>query len=1500
MNFQYQMISFLKHGTVMFYIRLFRLLILISILTFSTRVNAQVERNVGFEPTAFALTQANVVTKPGTVLEGATVLIRDGLIEKIGVDLKIPFDAEVINCKGMLIYAGFIDAASSSLVNKEVKLPKQDGRKVDFGRYALAATRPDNRNYLSPEIRANRVITNKKDRFQPYQKAGFTSVHVLSQGKIASGQGTLVTTSELPLRESTLIESTMSSFKLYAPKGDVYPKTLMGATAHLRQAFLDTAHYEHHWNLYQDQSVLIKRPPSDETYSALLEVQHGNKVPVFAANSRDEILRTLNFCNEFKLKPVIWGGAEAHLCLDRLKAESRGVICKLDFPEKLKVKEQTETKKLTIDISDPLRVQQEKLRLWKERIQGLTKLTDSGLPVSLSSESLKNQVADLIPQLRIAVEEGLSSDLALRFLTVNSSKMLGMEKRLGTIETGKLAHLVVMSGPWEKSESKVRYLFVDGIKFDFSEKVNEEEEKKPGKITPEKEQSANVNLAGSWGVEIQSAQGKVIGQLQLSQEKEKLRGTFSSEKGDGKVTTGKLEKDQFEFTVAIGAGEHSIELLFKGSLGKETKPKRISGKLKSAFGTETSWSAVRKVEKPKTSTRNPIQLSIESIDQGDDLSGNALSDVLVAEKPNLKNAQKGNINYHTFKTELKADRVRRFVKTNGNLVLKNGTVITVTGKILKNASILIKNGKISALGRNLKLPGSIKTIDVSGLYVMPGIIDTHSHIMITDGINESSQSIVPEVRVKDVVNTADVSEYRALAGGVTTARLFHGSANVIGGQDAVVKLKHGKTAREHILHDAPQGVKFALGENVKFRTSRFPNTRMGVEATLQRAFLEAIDYRRRWREFEKTQKVNPSQKRLPPRRDLRLEALADIVNHEKFIHSHCYRADEILMLLRVASDLGIRVWSLQHVLEGYKIAPEILAHGASCSTFSDWWAYKVEAFDAVPHNAALLNEAGVNTVIKSDDWELIRHLYLEAAKTVRYGNMSFNDALRTITINPARELGLEQRIGSIEIGKDADLAIFNGHPLNAYSRCEMTIIEGEIYFDRKKQPTVMSKAAERRSASPKVEIVQRKRGVLQLPADDVKEFAIVGATLHPVDGADISQGTIIVKGQKIDYVGPAKALPKKMAVIDAKGLHVYPGLIDSGSTLGLTEIDKVRETRDYAESGDLQPDLRTGVAINPDSELFPVARAGGITSVLVVPRSGLISGQASLVQSAGWTAPEMVMNLEAGLQINWTIKEKRQQELKDFIGQARLYQKLKQQAEASAKSIPVKDPRFEVMLPYLDQKKPVFIEANSQKEIAGALLFAEKEQLRIIITGGADAWKLAEELKSRKVPVIVGPVMKRPVENYDPFDAPYANPGHLYDTGVLFSIRSNSAWNSRNTPFEAAMAVAYGLPEEAALRAVTLSAAEILGVEKQIGSLTERKLANFIIADGSPLQHTSHIKAVCVRGRILPPESKQTRLYERYRSRLQAIQKSSENKQSTPAPLETQKAEPTKKPANTK
>ena len=844
--------------------------------------------------------------------------------------------------------------------------------------------------------------------------------------------------------------------------------------------------------------------------------------------------------------------------------------------------------------------------------------------------------------------------------------------------------------------------------------------------------------------------------------------------------------------------------------------------------------------------------------------------------------------------EFPEDRRARPVVTKGSVLIRNGTVLTATGQTLPKTSILIKNGSITAIGPDLQPEPGMSVIDATGRFVMPGIIDTHSHIMISQGINEATMSIVCEVRIRDVVDSADPSEYRALAGGVTTARLLHGSANCIGGQDAVVQLKHGTSAAEHLFPGAHSGVKFALGENVKFRSGRFPTTRLGIEATLNRAFFEALDYRRVWLAFEqaKQQAGGVADKLLPPRLDLRLAALADIVNHQKFIHSHCYRADEILMLLRVAENHGIRVWSLQHVLEGYKVAPEIVKHGASCSTFADWWAYKVEAFDAIPHNAALLHEAGANTVIKSDDWELIRHLYLEAAKTIRYGNMPPDAALQAITLNSAKELGLSDRIGSIEVGKQADIAIFSGHPLNAFSRCEQTLIAGEVYFTREKQPSIMSSAAAAKSAVPselKLPKPEERVAKIDLNAANEPKYAITGATLHPVDADDIPNGVVLVENGAIVALGKELPVPDGVPVVRADGLHLYPGLIDAGTSVGLIEIGKVRETSDLSEIGQFQSDLRAGIAVNPDSELIPVARAGGITSTLCIPagdgnmasherpHGAIIAGQASVVQLAGWTMPEMVLNMEAGLHLLWPRGNNRKtaiEDLKRHLKDARLYDKSRilqaeQQPPANnADQGTLIDPRYESLRPYLKGEKSILIEADTKQEIVEALRFAEQEKLKIILCGATDAWKVADTIKSANIPLIVGPVMRKPMEEYDPFDAPYANAGRLHDAGISFCFRSDTASNSRNLPFEAAMAVAYGLPENQALRAVTLSTAEILGLSDRMGSLTPGKWANAIITDGSPLQQTTQIKGIFIRGKPFQPESRQTRFYEKYRARL--------------------------------
>ena len=387
-------------------------------------------------------------------------------------------------------------------------------------------------------------------------------------------------------------------------------------------------------------------------------------------------------------------------------------------------------------------------------------------------------------------------------------------------------------------------------------------------------------------------------------------------------------------------------------------------------------------------------------------------------------------------------------------LIRNATVLTITHGTLQNSDILIRKGKIAGVGKNLKASANARVIDATGKYVMPGIIDCHSHSML-DAINEGTLAVTSMAHTRDVLNPTDVDLYRELAGGVTTLNLLHGSANPIGGLNTVVKVKYGRPIEEFIFPGAPPGIKFALGENVKRSSSpnlpgvqrRYPNTRMGVEEVIRDAFTRARDYQKTWDEYNAA--VKRGEKNLiPPRRDLQLDPLVEVLEGKRYVHSHCYRADEILMLINIANEFGFKVKTFQHVLEGYKVAKEIAQHGAGGSTFADSWAYKIEAYDAIPYNTAIMTRAGVVMSVNSDSDERARRLNLEAAKAMRYGDLSEEQALKLITLNPAIQLGIQDRVGSIEVGKDADLAIWNGHPLSVYSRVATTFIDGDVFFDR--------------------------------------------------------------------------------------------------------------------------------------------------------------------------------------------------------------------------------------------------------------------------------------------------------------------------------------------------------------------------------------------------------------------------------------------------------------------
>jgi imidazolonepropionase-like amidohydrolase len=416
-----------------------------------------------------------------------------------------------------------------------------------------------------------------------------------------------------------------------------------------------------------------------------------------------------------------------------------------------------------------------------------------------------------------------------------------------------------------------------------------------------------------------------------------------------------------------------------------------------------------------------------------------------------------------------------FSQNPSETLIRNATVLTVTHGTLQNTDVLLRNGKIAGIGKNLNASANARIIDATGKFVMPGIIDCHSHSML-DTINEGTLAVTSMVRTRDVLNVNDVDLYRELAGGVTTLNLLHGSANPIGGLNTVVKIKYGRPAEEFIFPGAMPGIKFALGENVKRSstpnqpgiTRRYPNTRMGVEETIRDAFTRARDCKRTWDEY-RAASAKGEKNLIPPRRDLELEPLVEILEGKRYVHAHCYVASEILMLIDLANEFGFKVRTFQHVLEGYKVAKEIAQHGAGASTFADSWAYKIEAYDAIAYNTAIMTRAGIVVSVNSDSDERARRLNIDAAKAMHFGDLTEEQALKLITLNPAIQLGIQDRVGSLEVGKDADVAIWNGHPFSVYSRVDTTFVDGDIFFDRQQDLSRRADLAKERASLEQVE-----------------------------------------------------------------------------------------------------------------------------------------------------------------------------------------------------------------------------------------------------------------------------------------------------------------------------------------------------------------------------------------------------------------------------------------------
>jgi len=405
------------------------------------------------------------------------------------------------------------------------------------------------------------------------------------------------------------------------------------------------------------------------------------------------------------------------------------------------------------------------------------------------------------------------------------------------------------------------------------------------------------------------------------------------------------------------------------------------------------------------------------------------------------------------------------------LLLKNANVITISGDNIAGGDILIQGTKIIKVGKNLAATPDAEVIDLNGKWVMPGIIDSHSHIALEGDVNEMGNLITAEVDCKDVINPEDINIFYALTGGVTSVHTMHGSGNPIGGKGIVLKLRWGKSASEMIFEGAPLTSKWALGENPKQTNfilpgrTRYPKTRMGVEESIRVEFEKAKDYMRQWDEYDKKGKASKESKgKIPPpvapKKDYHLESVADILKGKLWVRCHAYQSEEMLSIMRLCKEYNVKLVCFEHGLEGYRITNELVNYGVAISTFADFWAYKWEAYNTMPHAAALCAKRGVLVALNSDDAERMRHLFNDAGKTVRFGGLSESEALKTLTINPAKIMGTDKWVGTIDIGKDADLAVFSRHPLDPYTVCQMTLVDGKVYFDRAKYLDDMKKAEE--------------------------------------------------------------------------------------------------------------------------------------------------------------------------------------------------------------------------------------------------------------------------------------------------------------------------------------------------------------------------------------------------------------------------------------------------------
>lgn len=950
-------------------------------------------------PEITAFTNATIQVSPTQILEKASLVVRDGLVEKVGLNVKIPADATVIDLNGKFVYPGFIDPYTEYGVGqKEQKERRQRG---GDGAPKYEATRVGG-NAWNDAIHASTEhvysFNPEAKQAEEFHKIGFTTVQSAKFDGIFRGRSFVALLGE-GLNNDLVLRPHSLHF-LSFDKGSSeqsYPNSLMGSIAIIRQTFLDT-------DWYQKARAALALKPNQElpeynrACEAVAEAVNNNEPFIFETGDKLSLLRSDRIAKEFGRNFIHVGYGDEYERINEIAATKSTVILPLNYPDTPEVG----------SYEDELDVALEALRHWETAPSNPAILEKNKVEFAFTTYRLEKK-ENFLENLRKAVERGLSKPTALAALTLIPARICGVSDLTGSLNEGKLANFFISDKDIFDKEATIYSVWIAG----------KEKEIKP---FPEHDFSGyyGLNLDGvTTNLDISGKPDKPSGKLVLGEKKIDL--------SDVEIQGAKLLFSAKIDTVGLdGIYRFSGRLIDKNFEGKFTRPN----------GTRQDFTAAPS-EKPKDEEKEKKEGEKDRAnDKSDEMKESDKPEILVA-KLTYPNRSFG------FET----------LPKQRDILIKNATIWTGEDEgIIQNGDLLIVSGKIAAVGKNLAAPQNVSVMDATGKHLTAGIIDEHSHIAIDGGVNECSDAITCEVRIGDVVDCDDISVYRQLAGGTTVAQLLHGSCNPMGGQAQIIKLRWGANPEQMKFENAEPTVKFALGENVKQSNwgeqfnVRYPQTRMGVETLIKDEFQAAREYDAEWAVYNALS-GGEKKRTIPPRRDLELDAASDIINSRMFIHCHSYQQSEILMLMRLTEEFGCHVQTFTHILEGYKLAPEMAAHGATASGFADWWAYKFEVYDAIPYNSYLMSKAGVVASINSDSDDLGRRLNQEAGKAVMYGGMSQEEAIKLATLNPAIALRIDDRVGSLKVGKDADFVIWNSHPLSVYAKPEQTWIDGKKYFD---------------------------------------------------------------------------------------------------------------------------------------------------------------------------------------------------------------------------------------------------------------------------------------------------------------------------------------------------------------------------------------------------------------------------------------------------------------------